>query len=242
MQHWSLSQGLSLTRAHTPVPQSTVSHRLEAAVGAGPQRTASLRFLGPAAPRALLSSAPGPVCAPLGLGIRRSAGRLPRGVLIESCLLPDPPNGKKAKSQPFASILHTFGERLVASNPHDRFPRGVPGRSERAQVTEPEAELPRERSMPDTSTFKGDSRPGLSAKDGCQGNRLTSRRPAPPETDNSVLRAFGAPRPVLSQRIWGCTAPGLWRGWSGGGRLRASAHAGPLPPCGGEVGRARMRA
>lgn len=60
-----------------------------------------------------------------GVGIRRPATRLWRDALTKSCLLPDPPNEKKAKSQPFASILHTVGERLVASDPKICFQRSI---------------------------------------------------------------------------------------------------------------------
>ena len=80
-------------------------------------------FPWPGSPRAPPARAPRARCKRV-LPPRWTPG-LERGALIKSCLPPDPPKEKKAKSQPFVSILHTFGERLVTSDPKICFHRCI---------------------------------------------------------------------------------------------------------------------
>lgn len=54
----------------------------------------------------------------------------------------------------------------------------------------------------------------------------------------TVLLPFWTPGPVLGQRIWGPKVSRTLKEVVTDGGPRESAFSGPLPPCGGEVGRA----
>lgn len=131
IQYQSLS--LNLARAHTRPTQQKQS-RLS--LPRRPPREQGRNALRASAPRARCQRVFPPRGTPAAPRFRRPVTRLSRGALTKSCLLPDPSNEKKAKSQPFASILHTFEERLVANDPQNCFHRGVQGRAETAPVTE----------------------------------------------------------------------------------------------------------
>lgn len=125
IQYRSLSLTLALA-THTPLNRnSLVVTAWRPACQQSPSAPRASARLGPL--RARLPSALDTGCAPPQRG-HSQTGHQP----VEQCpyqILPPSraptPNEKKAKSQPFASILPTFGERLVASDPKIFFHRSI---------------------------------------------------------------------------------------------------------------------
>lgn len=137
IQYRSLSLGLTRARTHTRTPLNRNSVGFQRPGGCGASRARAHR-----SPRRT-ERARSPPFLRAGHQRRPTAAwafaarpRSCREVPSQSPASFQTPKRKKAKSQPFASIQHTFGEWLLASDLQNRFPRGVPGRAETARVTE----------------------------------------------------------------------------------------------------------
>lgn len=137
IQYRSLSLGLTRARTHTRTPLNRKSVGFQRPGGCGASRARAHR-----SPRRT-ERARSPPFLRAGHQRRPTAAwafaarpRSCREVPSQSPASFQTPKRKKAKSQPFASIQHTFGEWLLASDLQNRFPRGVPGRAETARVTE----------------------------------------------------------------------------------------------------------